>query len=519
MIIKPFLFVFTTFTLFSQAAEDGKANYALYCSACHGANGVGPENNPNPPLAKSEWLQGTPDRAISAVMVGLKGPIEVKGRLYNLIMPPQGAVLSDEKLASILTYVRSSFGNKGKKVSPERVAKVRKQLAGRTEYYTAGELRQKYPISHRYGWPRLKNLTSRLYLGKWEMMPDFSKLEPAAFEEEPRNLVDVYHSGGLKKEFGMIWEGELITKKEGDYNAIIDASDGARLFINDQLVVEVEGVGPRGKERARRRRFRMGKGSNKLRLEYFNNQGDPGLTFMMQGPTGKVWLSESRLQVIDSAPPIPLVAEKGSAIIYRNFIDGARPKAIAVGYDGGVNHAFSIGHLGLDLVWQGDFMDGGLHWTNRGKGNAKPKGTDVVKLLKGPAFATLLDEKQAWPGRDKTGLKENFGGYSLDKNGLPSFRYTVEGLQVQEHASFSSAAGKRQLVRKITFEGTPPPKLHMALVNGAEVISKEEGVFQVDDKISLTVSGATPMLRTGEGADLVMPVVSPSSLTITYTWN
>ncbi|MGJ8698253.1 MAG: c-type cytochrome [Verrucomicrobiaceae bacterium] len=516
--MKRFFFLLPFLLNPASAVEDGKVLYTQFCSACHGTDGVGPEGNLNPPLAKSEWLLGKPDRAISAVLAGLKGPIEVNGRLYNLAMPPQGAVINDEQLAAILTYVRKSWGNKGSAVKAEQVGKVRGELAERIEkmeYFTADELRRKHPIEFGQGWPRLRNLTSSVYHGKWEVMPDFSKLEVVSVEEEPRNLVDVAH-GNREKEFGIVWEGEIVTAKEGDYNAMLDASDGAALYINGRKIVEVEGVGPRGSERARIQRFRMLEGANQFRLEYFNNQGDPGLSFQMSGPTGKPWLSESRLEITPSEPAIMLVAPEEGAILYRNFIAGAQPKAIGVGLDGGVNQAFSIVHLGLDLVWQGDFIDGGKHWTNRGTGFQKPAGTEVVRLLNRPAFGRLSDE---------TGVEMDFGGYSLDAKGIPTFRYEVAGVKVFEKSTFAEKSGRRELVREIVFElgDAVPEGLHLALAAGPKVEAVPEG-YLLDGKVTLSTSsdgGLEPIMRGEKDGPLVVPLklkAERTTLTVTYTF-
>lgn len=510
---------------FTLAAEDGKVLYTTYCSACHGVDGVGPENNVNPPLAKSEWLTGSPDRAISSVMVGLVGPIEVTGKPYNLQMPPQGAVLNDEQLAAILTHVRKSWGNKQKPVQPEQVARVRAKLKERKTPYTANELRKEYPIPYRPGWPRLENLTSHVYHGKWELMPDFSQLKPVSVEEEPRNLVDVAHAD-RDKEFGIVWEGDLVTAKEGDYNAMLDASDGAVLLINDSKIVEVEGVGPRGSERARIYRFRMLKGQNKFRLEYFNNQGNPGLSFQMTGPTGAPWLSESRLKIQPAAPAIPLVAEEGSAVIYRNFIEGARARAIGVGYDGGVNQAFSVTHMGPDVIWQGKFLDGGLHWTNRGKGNQKPSGIDIVQLLTKPAYAVLSNEKAPWPNRNVERIQPKFGGYALDEKGLPTFRYEVEGVKVTEYFVPVKGLPHRSMDRTITFTANDkvPGNLHLALVTGPKIEVVDSG-FLLDGKVAMRTQSngeLFPILRKDKDSLLVVPLTLKkgiTTLTVTYSWN
>ena len=47
----------------------------------------------------------------------------MNGKNFNNVMPPQP--LSDDQIASVLTYVYHSFGNSGKSVTKDEVAKVR----------------------------------------------------------------------------------------------------------------------------------------------------------------------------------------------------------------------------------------------------------------------------------------------------------------------------------------------------------------------------------------------------------
>jgi hypothetical protein len=56
------------------------------------------------------------------------------------MMPGQEAVLTDEKIASIVTYVRGSFGNTAPPVGPEVVASARKKFADRKTPWTEAEL-------------------------------------------------------------------------------------------------------------------------------------------------------------------------------------------------------------------------------------------------------------------------------------------------------------------------------------------------------------------------------------------
>ncbi len=106
--------------------EIGKAQF-LVCGACHGQNGEG--GPAGPPLAGSEWVTGPVSNLILIQLRGLKGPIEVAGKVYEFPagMTPM-AYQSDEQIAGVLTYIRNSFGNKASAVKPEQVAPLRGEV-------------------------------------------------------------------------------------------------------------------------------------------------------------------------------------------------------------------------------------------------------------------------------------------------------------------------------------------------------------------------------------------------------
>ena len=118
--------------------DPGEQVYTTVCAACHQANGQGMPGA-FPPLAESEWVSGDPETMIRIVIAGLSGPITVKGQTFNAMMPPPPG-LDDEKIANVVTFVRSHFGNKASAVKKELVAEVRGTLAGRTKPWTAEEL-------------------------------------------------------------------------------------------------------------------------------------------------------------------------------------------------------------------------------------------------------------------------------------------------------------------------------------------------------------------------------------------
>jgi mono/diheme cytochrome c family protein/glucose/arabinose dehydrogenase len=128
----------------------GRAIYSRdgYCVTCHQADGTGLESAGFPPLAKSEWVTGSPERLIKLVMHGLYGPIEVNGKKYpgNVPMTPYGQLLTDEEMVDVLNYIRSSFGNAvSVTITLPMVKQVREQTKTRKGFYKPAELLGQHP--------------------------------------------------------------------------------------------------------------------------------------------------------------------------------------------------------------------------------------------------------------------------------------------------------------------------------------------------------------------------------------
>jgi len=120
----------------------GKKTFENICALCHGVSGEGKPGQA-PPLAGSEWAQGSLNQMIRIPLVGLTGPIQVNGQDYNLSMTAMGAALSDDDLASVLSYIRQSFGNKASPVSAEQVARLRAEVTKNHPLaYTPAELKK-----------------------------------------------------------------------------------------------------------------------------------------------------------------------------------------------------------------------------------------------------------------------------------------------------------------------------------------------------------------------------------------
>ena len=123
-----------------QAAElsphdRGKKIFAANCQTCHQANGLGVPGQ-YPPLAGSEFTTGGSRRSGMIVLKGLQGPVTVKGQKFGTaVMQPWDKTLTDQKIADVLTYERSEWGNTASAVTAEQIAALRKELANHPESF------------------------------------------------------------------------------------------------------------------------------------------------------------------------------------------------------------------------------------------------------------------------------------------------------------------------------------------------------------------------------------------------
>ena len=107
--------------------EKGKGVYMQTCFVCHQPEGLGLPDQ-IPPLAKSDFLATlSKEDYIRGVLLGRSGQIVVNGKSYNGVMTPLN-YLTDEQIASVLTYVRNSWGNSGDAVTVAEVGKLRNEV-------------------------------------------------------------------------------------------------------------------------------------------------------------------------------------------------------------------------------------------------------------------------------------------------------------------------------------------------------------------------------------------------------
>lgn len=97
--------------------QEGQRLYENNCADCHRINGQGLPAK-FPALDKNLFVAGDPHQVIDTVLKGRKGKL---GQ-----MPSWKETFKDQEVASIITYIRQAWSNKGTGITMEMVKKRKK---------------------------------------------------------------------------------------------------------------------------------------------------------------------------------------------------------------------------------------------------------------------------------------------------------------------------------------------------------------------------------------------------------
>lgn len=108
--------------------EAGAAIYFDSCSACHASDGSGVPRFFAPLAGSGKINDDDPTTVIRVILEGARA-VPTNAHPSPLTMPAFNWKLTDEQVAAVATYVRSSWGNRGGPVSASEVADLRQRLA------------------------------------------------------------------------------------------------------------------------------------------------------------------------------------------------------------------------------------------------------------------------------------------------------------------------------------------------------------------------------------------------------
>ncbi|MBD5605141.1 MAG: cytochrome b N-terminal domain-containing protein [Candidatus Eremiobacteraeota bacterium] len=108
----------------AATAGNGAQVFTQNCASCHQANGQG-QPGVFPALAGNKDVTGAPKPIIHTLLYGLNGKV-IGGKTYGAQMPAWKGTLKDSDIAAVITYIRSSWGNKASAVTTAQIGTVPK---------------------------------------------------------------------------------------------------------------------------------------------------------------------------------------------------------------------------------------------------------------------------------------------------------------------------------------------------------------------------------------------------------
>ncbi len=361
----------------------------------------------------------------------------------------------------------------------------------------------------------ITNLNYKFYHGSWDKMPDFSKLEPkktgvladGLFDISPRDRND---------DFGFVFSGEIECPNDGKYSFTTSSDDGSLLLIDGKLVVDNDGI--HGVKSASGS-VKLRGGKHMIEVRFFERGGGEELSVAWSGPGIKTKALSRKAPAGGGAVGMLIEPPEGEASIYRNFINGAGPRAIGVGYHEGVNLAFDANNMRLAMIWQGDFIDGARHWNGRGQGYQPPAGDAVVNLPEGVAIAALENSDSDWPNAEYRTKDLRFRGYYLNKMQRPTFKYEHGNVSVEDTPIPLAGASEGEpgaIKRIIKLKAKDAPKnLYFRVAQGG---FEKKGESFDGEELAISVKGGEPV---AQGGELRVPIVfkgGSAQLEVTYSW-
>ncbi len=108
----------------------GREEFGKSCAGCHHLDGTG-ATGVAASLVGSTYTNGSPLRLIRILLQGKEG---------TMLMPPVGKTMTDEQVASVLSYIRREWGNSADPIAAGDVKEIRGATMGRRRPWTDAEL-------------------------------------------------------------------------------------------------------------------------------------------------------------------------------------------------------------------------------------------------------------------------------------------------------------------------------------------------------------------------------------------
>ena len=347
----------------------------------------------------------------------------------------------------------------------------------------------------------LSNITFKYWNGRNEHENDYKSTPPTKTGSLSGLNFDFMAGSDT---FGVQYKGKITVPENTAYFFTLVSNGGSSLFINGKNII------------ANHRAWRWDAKSGEVILpegthdiELFYHRHDTWLPTALQLSIESANINKRALNDLSTFPmgdaTSPILVRVGNEPkILRAFLDFnndrklRRTHTVGVGDPNGINYVFDTKLGVLSCVWRGDFVDATPMWHDRGDGSFKPMG-NVLFLFNTPQLAVLSDKNSAFPTFfDESNYKGK--GYKIDESSArPMFRYTVNGLDVEDKTYPSD--NNRSLTRELKVSGLASGQnAYFCLSKGKNIEQLPDGSYVIDGQCYLTIlSTEKPFLREVNG--------------------
>ena len=226
--------------------------------------------------------------------------------------------------------------------------------------------------------------------------------------------------------YAVRFESELLIPKAKEYTFRLWGPSSSRLFIDDQLVVDLggrtEGLEGEGK-------ITLSEGEHKLRVDHYQFNGWNRLDVKYLGEDGSVKslndMPEGQAIATPTTPQVMEIETDERPYLLRSFMNfppakvydftDKRTHVVSVGEARGPHYSYDLHNGSLLQVWRGKFLDVGDMWIDRGEPQVARALGNVIAFDGRPQWSEDGDQ---WPDS----LSElHHLRHELDAQGRPTF--------------------------------------------------------------------------------------------------
>lgn len=323
----------------------------------------------------------------------------------------------------------------------------------------------------------------------------------------------------LSKDFGagfnrflLVFNGNLDVEKDGSYSLIVDCAGKSALSVDGKEVL------PMSEESYRKPRIayvELTKGKHSIKLDYIKVWWKAELGLFAAGPEIRPYAlhSETSLPTPQAVGEIDITPKKEVEMV-RSFVmfDGKkRTHAISIGSPTGVHYAYDLDQAALLYAWRGEFADVTEMFHERGEPQLlEPKGVET-KFSGKPSITVLSDINAAMPDEMDAYKELIFKGYSLDNEGLPTYKFQYKGAEVLQKFTPNNEG----LSATVSVSGGS--NLYYKLAEGKSISMIEKGRYLVDNQYILLDAKAKPIIRNSKnGQEMIMPLNATISYLVSW---